>query len=395
MSGWLELALRYIAFHRWKTTLLVLAILLTTFLPAAVRLLLNQFERSLVARAASTPLVLGPKGSGVDLTLHTLHFRAAPRDDLKFGECQALQESGRCLAIPLFQRFTASKFPLVGTSLEYFEFRQLPLASGRNFALLGECVLGSEVARQLKLGPDDQLLSDRENVLDIAGLYPLKLNITGVLAATDSADDRAVFVDLKTAWVIAGLGHGHQDLVSETDEGKILARDDQKIVASAAVLPYTEINAANRDSFHFHGSENDFPLTAVIVAPNDQRAADLLTADYAVSSQTAQLVSPRQMIDELLQVVFRIQRFFDANALLVLVATGLLLILVVLLSLKLRAEEMQTMFKLGCSRATIGLLQLGELAIVFLLAGALLATALWLTNLYAAPLLERLLLGAA
>jgi putative ABC transport system permease protein len=101
------------------------------------------------------------------------------------------------------------------------------------------------------------------------------------------------------------------------------------------------------------------------------------------------------MIDELLQVVFRIQRFFDANALLVLVATGLLLILVVLLSLKLRAEEMQTMFKLGCSRATIGLLQLGELAIVFLLAGALLATALWLTNLYAAPLLERLLLGSA
>ena len=76
MSGWLELALRYIAFHRWKTTLLVLAILLTTFLPAAVRLLLNQFERSLVARAASTPLVLGPKGSGVDLTPRV---RALPR----------------------------------------------------------------------------------------------------------------------------------------------------------------------------------------------------------------------------------------------------------------------------------------------------------------------------
>ncbi|MFO0343503.1 MAG: hypothetical protein ACK52Y_11835, partial [Planctomycetota bacterium] len=247
------------------------------------------------------------------------------------------------------------------------------------------------VAAQLQLGPGDQLLSDRENVLDIAGLYPLKLQVAGVLAATGSADDRAVFVDLKTAWVIAGLGHGHQDLSSETDEGKVLARTDEKIVASAAVLPYTEITDANRDSFHFHGAESDFPITAMIVVPRDQRAADLLTADYVVASQTAQILSPRQTIEELLSVVFRVQQFFDANAVLVFLATGLLLVLVVLLSLKLRADEMRTMFKLGCSRATIGLLQFGELAIVFLLAGLLLAAALGLTQLFARPLLDWLL----
>lgn len=394
MSGWLELALRYIAYHRGKTALLVLAIFLTALLPAALRVLLDHFERSLLARASATPLVLGPKGSGLDLTLHALHFRTAPRDDLRYQEYLDLQDSGRCLALPLYQRFTAAKFPLVGTSLEYLEFRQFAFSAGKPFAQLGECVLGSEVARSLQLRPGDTLLSDRENVLDIAGLYPLKLHVSGLLAPTGSADDRAVFVDLKTAWVIAGLGHGHQELEGETDEGKILSRDDEKIVASAAVLPYTEITPANRDSFHFHGDEGTFPLTAIIVAPRDQRAADLLTADYAVSSQTAQLISPRQTIDELLRVVFRIQQFFDANALLVFIATGILLLLVVLLSLKLRAEEMQTMFKLGCSRGTIRLLQLGELAVVFLLAGLLLAAALWLTSRYAGPLLERLLLDA-
>ncbi|MFN9363981.1 MAG: ABC transporter permease [Planctomycetota bacterium] len=391
MSGWLELALRYVAFHRWKTALLVLAIFLTALLPATVRLLLNEFERNLLARASATPLVVGPKGSGLDLTLHALHFRAPPKDDLRYGECLELQDSGRALALPLYQRFTASRFPVVGTSLEYLEFRRLKFAAGRSFALLGECVLGSDVAAQLQLGPGDQLLSDRENVLDIAGLYPLKLQVAGVLAATGSADDRAVFVDLKTAWVIAGLGHGHQDLSSETDEGKVLARTDEKIVASAAVLPYTEITDANRDSFHFHGAESDFPITAMIVVPRDQRAADLLTADYVVASQTAQILSPRQTIEELLSVVFRVQQFFDANAVLVFLATGLLLVLVVLLSLKLRADEMRTMFKLGCSRATIGLLQFGELAIVFLLAGLLLAAALGLTQLFARPLLDWLL----
>jgi putative ABC transport system permease protein len=393
MSGWLELALRYIAFHRWKTALMVLAIFLTTLLPMAVRLLLNEFERSLLARAKATPLVVGPKGSGLDLTLHAIHFRTPPKDNLRYGECLEIQESGRALAIPLFQRFTAAKFPVVGTSIEYLEFRRLKFKIGRSFALLGECVLGSEVARQLQLAPDNQLLTDRENVLDIAGLYPLKLQIVGVLEPTGSADDRAVFVDLRTAWVVAGLGHGHQDLASETDEGKILARSDEKIIASAAVLPYTEITDANRDSFHFHGSESEFPITAIIAVPPDQRAADLLTADYVVASQTAQILAPRQTIEELLSVVFRVQQFFDANAVLVFIATGLLLILVVLLSLKLRADEMRTMFKLGCSRGTIGLLQSGELVIVFLLAGLLLAAALSLLHVFAGPLLDWLLLG--
>ena len=50
---------------------------------------------------------------------------------------------------------------------------------------------------------------------DLAGDYPLKMKVVGILAASNSADDGAVFVDLKTQWVIEGFGHGHQDLESE------------------------------------------------------------------------------------------------------------------------------------------------------------------------------------
>jgi hypothetical protein len=46
-------------------------------------------------------------------------------------------------------------------------------------------------------------------------------------------------------------------------------------------------------------------------------------------------------------LVFRIKRFFDANAALVGVATGLFLLLVVLLSVRLRRPEMETLFRLG------------------------------------------------
>ena len=61
----------------------------------------------------------------------------------------------------------------------------------------------------LGLGPGDSLVSSPENFFDLAGVYPLKMEIVGVLETSDSPDDLAVFTDLKTNWIIMGLGHGH------------------------------------------------------------------------------------------------------------------------------------------------------------------------------------------
>ncbi len=48
-------------------------------------------------------------------------------------------------------------------------------------------------------------MSSPESVFDITGVYPLKMNVVGILQPTGTPDDDAVFVDVKTAWVIGGL----------------------------------------------------------------------------------------------------------------------------------------------------------------------------------------------
>jgi len=93
------------------------------------------------------------------------------------------------------------------------------------------------------------------------------MSITGVLERTDSPDDEAVFVDVKTAWVIAGLAHGHQDLSKPQASSQVLKKEDGVIVGNAAVVQYNEIAPDNIDSFHFHGDPSGFPLTAVIAVP--------------------------------------------------------------------------------------------------------------------------------
>ena len=76
---------------------------------------------------------------------------------------------------------------------------------------------------KLNVGPGDTIVSTPEQVFDLAGVYPLKMRITGILPQTGGPDDRAVFVDLKTAWIIEGIAHGHEE--AGATQGTVLEAD--------------------------------------------------------------------------------------------------------------------------------------------------------------------------
>ncbi len=382
MADLLLLVWHYLRFHRIKTTIMVLSIMLILYLPLAVYLLVNDYHRTLTERADSTPIVIGPRGNRFDLVFHALYFRAEAPSGLTMAEMQAVNRSGLARAIGLHCRFTARDFPIVGTSIEYFEFRDLKLADGNAFALLGDCVLGAEAARRLQLGPGDTLMSDPVNIFDIAGEYPLNMRVCGVLEPSGTADDQAVFVDVKTSWVIQGLGHGHEDVSRLKDPSVLLSRNDTRVVAGAALKQYMEINSDNIDQFHFHGEPDGFPLTGLICLPADEKAAALLAGRWQDTGSGLQLLQPHVVVRELFELVFRIKRFFDANMVLVSFSTALLSGLVVLLSLQLRRSEMNTLYCLGCSRGTAFKLQAFELLTIFALALCLALALSALTLLY-------------
>ena len=130
--------------------------------------------------------------------------------------------------------------------------------------------------------------------------------------------------------------------------------------------------------FHTHGDEATFPVSAIIVVPHDTKSETILRGRYEDPKAAAQLLVPRQVIADTLDLVFRVKRLFDAQAMLVGVAMALLLALVVLLSLRLRLAERETMFKIGCARWMTFGMQAAEITLV-VVAGAGIAVALtWL-----------------
>lgn len=389
----LYIAWQYVTHNKGKAAILVACITLIAALPLALESLLDESERQLTSRAASTPLVIGAKGSALDLVMNTLYFDDEVPELVSMAATEQVSASDLAAPVPVYARYRARDYPIVGTTLDYFEFRRLQIAQGRSLAVLGECVIGAAVARELGLEPGDSLVSSPETVFDLAGVYPLKMKVVGVLRKSHTSDDLAVFVDLKTAWVIEGLGHGHDDVTKIEDRSVILDRTSDNVVANAKLMQFNEITEDNIDSFHFHGDAAIYPITAVIALPNDKKSGTILRGRYLQADADYQIVEPDDVIDGLLENIFRVKNVLDAVIAVVGVATVLAIVLVFSLSLRLREREIGTIFKLGCSRMTIARLLASEIAIIVLISGTLCAAVVWLTNVYSDDLVRALFIG--
>jgi len=387
----LYVAWRYVCFNKGKTAILVACITLITFLPLALQILLGESERQLMSRAVSTPLVVGAKGSSLDLVMNTLYFANEVPETISLKAANRVADTDLALPIPVYVRFQARGNPIVATTLDYFDFRNLKIAQGSQLAVLGDCVLGAKVAGDLGLKKGDSLVSSPETLFDLAGVYPLKMKVVGVLEKSHTSDDLAVFVDLKTAWVIQGLGHGHEDVTKLKDPTLVLKRTEKNVAATAKLYHQTEITNKNIDSFHFHGDLADYPITAVIAVPRDPKSGTLLQGRYLVQGETQQIVRPKDVIDGLLQSIFRIKNVLDAVIAVVAFATILALILVFALSLRLRQREIQTIFKLGCRRATIARLLAAEIFIIVGVSGILCGVMVLLVRAFSHDLVRQLI----
>lgn len=363
----LYLAWRYILHNKIKTIIMVASITVIIYLPIGLNILVNQSEEQLMERASSTPLIVGAKGSSLDLAINTLYFEPADFDELTMLAVDKIYETGFAVPIPMFIKFKARSFPIIGTDVEYFDFRGLEIQRGESLAVLGDCVIGSEVSEELGLNPGDTIISSPENMLDIAGVYPLKMNIVGVLKESHSPDDRAIFTDMKTTWVIEGLGHGHEDLAKSEDKSVLLGVEGGNYIANAKLFQYNTISADNVDEFHFHGEQAGFPVTAVIVVPHSDKDEALLMGRYISKGETSQIVKPDKVIKNLLESIFKIKGFLDSIFFIVAISTILLLGLVVMLSLRLRSREIQTMYRIGSSKFKIAELLGFEIGIIFII----------------------------
>ena len=358
--------------HYWgRSLILTLTFALTASLPIGVSLLSDRYEQVLRERAVETPMVVGAAGSRYDLTLSSLYFSGALLRDTTWGAYLDLISERLAVPVPLHLKWSASAFPVVGTTPEYYERRELSLARGHLPFMVGEVVIGSEVASHLGLEIGDPLLTDQEDLYNLAATYPMSLTVVGILRPRERPDDSACFVDIKTAWVIEGIGHGHQ---------KLAGVDGEIVEASAAIVTAQTVTAKNQERYHFHGDMSDFPISSVLLYPPDAKSSSLLKA-RSMRRETWLVLTPSAVVDELLSLIFKVEAIFEVLGQILLGLTTGLGALVVWLSAQLRSQERHTLALLGLSRLQVFKLATFEACGLLIGAGVLCVVTLFLFSL--------------
>ncbi|MEI6231864.1 MAG: FtsX-like permease family protein [Planctomycetota bacterium] len=371
------LAWRHVLYNRAISVLLIAGLTLVIAFPIVVSRAARVAEEVYGNRARATPLVVGRRANEHQLTLNTLYFEGPKPPPVPQKLVADLRDKHAGLVLPISNRLTAGGFPLIGTVTEYFDFRALQLDDGELPMLLGDCVVGSVVAQKLNLKTGGSLRTDISSFLNVAHDYPFKLNVTGILKSNGTPDDRAVFTDIKTVWTVEGLGHGHDNVIEHaaTITGPSAPSPEAvnaqvQAILGKGVVEFREVTSENIRSFHFHGDEKEFPLTAIIVAPSSDKSGTMLKGAINAGDEYEAVV-PDVVIAGLMKLVFNVKKIFDTYFVMTALGVFAFLAIVVLLTLRNRRDEFSVMVKMGCSRNAIGSLFAYEFMILFAVSGML------------------------
>ena len=125
-----------------------------------------------------------------------------------------------------------------------------------------------------------------------------------------------------------------------------------------------------------HGEPGAAPLTSILVLPRDRKSHDLLLGDYALE-ESVQAVQPIDVVRTVLGIVLRAREGLNAFFAIVALSTAAFFVLVISLSLRLRAREIALMRRIGSSRGAVAAIVGAEVAIVVAAAAVLAGALTW------------------
>ncbi|GGG94707.1 peptide ABC transporter permease [Parapedobacter pyrenivorans] len=199
----------------------ILGILLTAFGTGILCVLLltsHQLEEQLDNNSRGIDLVVGAKGSPIQLILSSIYHMDNPTGNISLAEAEKLAANPMVkLAVPLSLGDNYRDHRIVGTDSTFLQLYGLELAEGRIWQEDFEAVIGAEVAQKHRLHIGDKIygahgLSSEGHAHDE---HPY--TITGIFKPAHHIADRLVVANLASVWRMHG-DEGDEDVHEHGDE---------------------------------------------------------------------------------------------------------------------------------------------------------------------------------
>ena len=234
----------------------LLSIILTAFgvaILVSIYITSDTFEKQLDNNSKQVDLVVGAKGSPLQLILSALYHIDNPTGNILLSEAEKLQDNPMIdMAVPISLGDNFKGHRIIGTDTSFMTLYELGLASGKMWAKSYEVVIGSETARkrQLKLG--DQIhsahgLAENAHVHDE---HPF--TVVGILKPSGTVVDNLLLCNLESVWDVHGIHHDEHDH-DHDHEGHDHDHDHAHTNESKA----TETVAAHNHDDHDHDHDHE------------------------------------------------------------------------------------------------------------------------------------------
>lgn len=162
----------------------------------------DQLERSFSGQLSGIDMVVGAKGSPLQLILSSVYHLDAPTGNIPLQEFQDLSRSRHVdQAIPLSYGDNYQGFRIVGSHSSYLDLYDARLATGQMYEQPFQAVLGAQVAQQRKLEIGDQFHSNHGLQTEGSKQHEEQpYQVVGILEPGAGVLDDLILTSLSSIW---------------------------------------------------------------------------------------------------------------------------------------------------------------------------------------------------
>ena len=201
----------------------------------------EQAEQRLERDARPVDLVVGAKGSALQLILSAVLHVDVPAGNIALKDAEELSRSALVAsATPLAMGDSFQGFRIVGTDASFLRLYEAKIERGAEFAVEMQAVLGADVARRTRLEVGSKFVGSHGLASGGGaehGDHPYQ--VVGILAPTGGVIDRLVLTPVESVWEV----HEGHAASPEREITALLIR--YRTPLAAALLP-RQVNSATR-----------------------------------------------------------------------------------------------------------------------------------------------------
>ena len=343
----LTLSWKYLSFRPLATGLNVILLAFGLAIITVLLLVQHQFEQKMTRDAAGIDLVVGAKGSPLQLILSSVYHIDFPTGNIKMEEAQRISRSRLVKqVIPLAMGDNVQGLRILGTNHDYLDLYAVKFAAGKAWEKPFEVTLGAESAKILGLKLGDTFSGSHGISVGSHDHDQHAFRVTGILAPSGKVVDRLVLTSIESVWYTHDeAGGAEPDTTTQGEEVSIAVEEGTLAEGIDPLL----LPVAARG---FPISDQEREVTTLLIRYRNPMAA--IQLPRMINSGTSmQAASPAFEMSRLFELLGVGISLLQGLAIALVVIAGLSIFIALYNSLKERKYDLAILRTLGASRGQL------------------------------------------